>query len=927
MVHFYSRIQQICLTITFLSLLGINEINAQDGCPNTDFSAGDFSNWDASSGSYHHPDSLNGFIAGRHTIINSQATDPYTCGGLQVIPSGAKVSARLGNDQTRGEAEQLKYRLIVDATNDLFVYKYALVLENPADHAPNERPEFNVRVVDSLGQTIGNECGAYTVYGGQESQNFKKCGSISWLPWSTVAIDLSKYHGQEVTIEFTTKDCLLSKHFGYAYISAFCAPMQLTLNYCPLATEVTLKAPHGFSSYNWSNGVSTSEMTLPTPALGTIFSCSLTTFSNQGNCTVSLSISIEPNQIKADFEMDNTCTITPAHFTNKTVLNTGKVSSYLWDFGFGFTSTEAEPTHVFLIHGNRDIKLFVRSEAGCVDSTVQQHLIKPTPIPIIQQAGNCITNPIVFSATGIFIQPVTFVWKLNDSIVSNGNSNWEHAFPLNKQDTITLVATNDYGCSYSFSKKLNLAPALTIDAGKDISGCIGSTFTPTASGGINYTWSNGLEQGINSTIQSTQNMIVTGYNNLGCSDTDTLLVTALPQPEIYLNSPLQKCLGDSVKLEATGNNPIIWEAGFENASIQIPSLGKSIFNLESTNQYGCVAFDSLVVYVHELPQLDVADSLFGCAEKSIQLNASGCSTIVWNSDIQNGSEITFQDNTTLSVKGTNEFGCTIQKSVPFILEDAPQIAFLLTEQKGCAPFEAIFTPLSTTNYNWQLQNGEIVHASKSIHKTYSEIGCFDEIVTVYSLHGCKSDTILTNVVCTYASPIAQFRTNTSSTTELYTQIEFQNESANASKFNWNFGDGTTSNSINNTHVFPSESGTYYVKLIAENEFGCQAEHAEIIEIVSQLRYFVPSTFTPNGDRINAVFHPVFASGLTVNTFHLSIFNRWGEEIFHSQDPNDGWDGTFNGDTVQEGTYLWKMEFVSSEDSGHKVVTGNVNVLL
>ena len=145
------------------------------GCPNANFSMGNFSNWQGYTGNYQNPASAVGIVPGRHTVITAQGNDPFSCGGLQMIPPGSSFSARLGNSGTGAQGEQLRYTLNVTPQNALFIYKYAVVLEDPG-HPPNAQPVFQMRLLDQNGTQIGGNCGQYTVYGGQPGQNFQTCG-------------------------------------------------------------------------------------------------------------------------------------------------------------------------------------------------------------------------------------------------------------------------------------------------------------------------------------------------------------------------------------------------------------------------------------------------------------------------------------------------------------------------------------------------------------------------------------------------------------------------------------------------------------------------------------------------------------------------------------------------------------------------------
>ncbi len=91
-------------------------------------------------------------------------------------------------------------------------------------------------------------------------------------------------------------------------------------------------------------------------------------------------------------------------------------------------------------------------------------------------------------------------------------------------------------------------------------------------------------------------------------------------------------------------------------------------------------------------------------------------------------------------------------------------------------------------------------------------------------------------------------------------------------------------------------------------------------------FYIPNTFTPDNDEFNQDFQPVFTSGFDPYDFNLKIYNRWGQVVFESNDATQGWDGTYGGELVQDGSYTWKIEFKSISNDERFIHTGHVNVL-
>ncbi|HEX4850113.1 MAG TPA: gliding motility-associated C-terminal domain-containing protein, partial [Puia sp.] len=78
---------------------------------------------------------------------------------------------------------------------------------------------------------------------------------------------------------------------------------------------------------------------------------------------------------------------------------------------------------------------------------------------------------------------------------------------------------------------------------------------------------------------------------------------------------------------------------------------------------------------------------------------------------------------------------------------------------------------------------------------------------------------------------------------------------------------------------------------------------------------VPNAFTPNGDGHNDILRPLLYGDIA--HFKFEIFNRWGEKVFHTKTPNQGWDGTWNGVAVQPDAFVW---FCQYQLNGQPMVT-------
>ncbi len=153
-------------------------------------------------------------------------------------------------------------------------------------------------------------------------------------------------------------------------------------------------------------------------------------------------------------------------------------------------------------------------------------------------------------------------------------------------------------------------------------------------------------------------------------------------------------------------------------------------------------------------------------------------------------------------------------------------------------------------------------------------------------------------------------------------VSFLNQSINATNFIWNFDSGDISTEYEPDYIFPG-SGTYDVKLIAMNSFGCKDSISKPVTIDFLLNYFAPNAFTPNDDLINDSFNIVI-TGIMDSTYLMVIFDRWGKEIFVSNDRKQPWSGkdASSGKMYPSGCYLFRSSFIDQSGKKH-VLYGKV----
>lgn len=144
---------------------------------------------------------------------------------------------------------------------------------------------------------------------------------------------------------------------------------------------------------------------------------------------------------------------------------------------------------------------------------------------------------------------------------------------------------------------------------------------------------------------------------------------------------------------------------------------------------------------------------------------------------------------------------------------------------------------------------------------------------------------------------------------------------------WNFGDGTTeafSPGIYPEHTY-LDTGSFNASLIVMNEGGCTDTFTMPVCVYPDYELSIPTAFTPNGDGLNDVFK---AEGTGIIDFHMEVFNHWGERMCYINSLSDYWDGTFRGNLVPQGVYVWYAQVQVLVPNGKRFLRldGMVNVL-
>lgn len=526
-----------------------------------------------------------------------------------------------------------------------------------------------------------------------------------------------------------------------------------------------------------------------------------------------------------------------------------------------------------------------------------------------------------------------------------------------KIGSYTVSVTDNNHCTTSATVTVTQPSLVTATIGSVINvscnnGGNGSA-TVTASGGTTpytYLWSPGGNTNANATGLFALSYTATVTDANGCTVTAGITLTEPPPLTMTITEPKLICKDSTGILVANpngGSAPYTyhWSTGYTSTTntVTITPKTTSNYSVLVTDGNGCTETGQITLQYGPSFSVDISGKKAVCIGDSAYVCATavggvGSDTYIWeplgntNSCVElsppaAGGAATY----TLSV--VDGCGLTVTVTTTITANPDPAVNMYADFYQGCSPFCVKFHNATTITsggigqYIWNLGNGDTAHTA-SPEYCYTQAGTYDVTLTAISDSGCSAALKKVNMITVYTHPDAAFTYSPEPVNMLTPTVQFQDESRDnygiAYRW-WTFGDGSdsTSNLPDPTHTY-QDTGTYCANLIVMNNRGCTDTTTNCLIVEPAFSLYIPSAFTPNGDGLNDVFKPV---GKYIRNFEMYIFDRWGMEIFHSTDINDGWNGTVHGgsEVSQEDIYVYKISVTDSRGEQHSYV-GNVTLL-
>lgn len=267
----------------------------------------------------------------------------------------------------------------------------------------------------------------------------------------------------------------------------------------------------------------------------------------------------------------------------------------------------------------------------------------------------------------------------------------------------------------------------------------------------------------------------------------------------------------------------------------------------------------------------------------------------------------------LRVSDTNKCSDDTVRIIPWY--PAPPIIIIQPNTfLGCTPANIFFDNLSfpidsTYHIEWDFGDGSTLENVISPWHLYTEPGVYDIKIAITSPIGCMVADSFLNFIRVEPSPVADFEMNPDKDlTNFNSTVQFTDKSTGAAHWNWQLDRFKTTIEQNPLYTFP-DTGLMKIRLIVTHPKGCKDSLIKYLDIRPVVLWHMPNAFTPNGDGLNdGFFGKGYLEGAT--NFRMTIWNRWGELIFETTDPNEDWNGRDKGTGGMSpaGVYVYIVTF-------------------
>lgn len=541
------------------------------------------------------------------------------------------------------------------------------------------------------------------------------------------------------------------------------------------------------------------------------------------------------------------------------------------------------------------------SPLGCgLSDSIQFYVNELPTVSVSNDTTVCIGESVTITASINNVPTPDYLWSTAETTSS---------ITVTAPGTYWVTVTTDCGTATDTIVVSNF-PAIPLDLGLDTTLCAGFQLPLSATIPANGSalWSDN-SVGATYTVSTASQVWVELTDSNSCTARDTINVSYHAITVINLGPDQSICEYDTITIDATVplGSSYLWTPNNETtASIEVSSDG--IFGVSVTDVYGCISSDSVTITDILAPVPQIVGPAQYCVVDTVTYSLTQAyNQYDWTTGSTAPSTILFGPNTFVAVEVVGANGCVGYDTMLVEMVPVPTIDLPSTIQLCDTALVEITAYLeNAVYYNWDNQmTGPTIVVGEGVFTVTGFAVCETtasvEVIVGQvdfslgpDMHICDDETI-------FLAP----------------------EINNLDSILWSDGSDSYAFSYNNPYYFGDTI------LVSATAFGCGDVSDSIIIIVEDCNcpFFVPNTFTPNGDEFNNDLR--LLHDCLFEEFEFLIYDRWGGLIFESYDPDFTWDGTLNGKFVQDGVYVWVSRYKYAYDAERtdvKTSTGHISVV-
>lgn len=394
-----------------------------------------------------------------------------------------------------------------------------------------------------------------------------------------------------------------------------------------------------------------------------------------------------------------------------------------------------------------------------------------------------------------------------------------------------------------------------------------------------------------------------------CSHSDEITITENQTPNLTVTATNSVvCFGNQSMLTASGASTYTWTGGIANGSVFTPTVTATYTVTGTSAVGGCTSTAVKTITVNSVPTLTVTNAII-CSGETASLSASPSisgGTYTWSPGNQSSSNVSVTPSSTSSYSVTYSVnGCSTTATSTVNVNATPTVS--VSSVSICEGQTATLTAtpsITGGTYLWPqtMQTNQSIADSPLINTVYG---------VLYSVNGCTA--IASGSITVNANPTLTLSSSASTINPLDNAIITATGSVGT--YIWTTGEANMSIMVN-----PQNTTTYCATVTTTA--GCKNSACVDVIVIDESTLYIPNVFTPNGDGVNDIY---YTPNRNIVKYNMDIFNRWGQLLFSSEDPLKGWDGTFNGQMVPDGVYVFILKATGADKAVYNK-TGHITIL-